>query len=128
MPNPITDVYENYKHMGFILENPAFAGDFKSTMLHKFWLAIHAEVHHPKLNLDVTDLLDTAVMLEQEADESPLEVQRRVFRARAERFRAAANLITGQEPAAQQCCCCNRNFLAGSLNGLCDDCYEDKIA
>ena len=128
MPNPIAEVYDNYKHMGFILENPTFAADFKTTMLHNFWVAISAEAHRPKLDLDATDLLDTAVMYEQEAAESPLETQRRVFMAHAERFRAAADLISGKEPSAQQCCCCDRKFLAGSLNGLCDDCYEDKIA
>lgn len=78
------------------------------------------------MDIDAAVLLDTAVLLE-EADKSDTETGI-AYRRRAAAFRSAAQRREEAKPSVQACCSCDRLFLTGTLNGICDVCYEDKIA
>lgn len=123
----IKAVYEQYKHLGFIVEDPNYASDFKSTILHNLWCAIRDEALHPQLNIEPAVLMDTAVLLEEEADKVDIGTAI-VYRQRAADFRAAAQRREETLTALATCCSCQRTFPAGNMSAICERCYEDKIA
>lgn len=121
----IQSVYDSYKHLGFMLEDPKFASDFKNTMLHNMWVAISEEARRPQLAIEPDVLLDTAVLLEDEADEEHITTAI-VYRRRAAEFRVAAQQLTATPPTAATCCSCRRSFPVGNTSTICEHCYEDK--
>lgn len=122
----IKSVYDSYKHLGFIMEDPNYASDFKTTMLHKFWLAIRDEALRPQLGIEPAVLLDTAVLLEDEADKVDIGTAI-VYRRRAADFRAAAQQLVETQPTVAPCCSCGRSFPVGNMSAICERCREDKV-